>query len=120
MNRSTHSLRAKWKTLSRDAYLWISCKKLVEEENRTGNFDEEILRRMTHARKANSQKPVNVQFKYVEATELLETIDKFGDVMRGPADEYVRYDRFSTFRSGGRSVSLSDVKPGGRSIGGQR
>lgn len=99
MGQIKRSLCANWQTLSRDTYLWITCKKLVEEENRTGDFHQEILCRTTHVPltncKENLKPSVIVQLKYVNAADFYGTIDRFCGIMRRTPNGERRYNRFT-------------------------
>lgn len=88
MQRSKDSLRCKWATLQRDAYMWITCRARVEQEAGTGNWSREKYIKMTQAcyaaQKAANAKNVKDQspgaFKYIEAAEYLSRYPKFMDI----------------------------------------
>lgn len=73
MGRDTRDVQSCRHYLATRTCFCTTCKKLVQEENLTGNFAQEILCCMTYVRFTNREEnlkpPVTVQFKYMKTME---------------------------------------------------
>lgn len=87
VHRKSDSLGAKWSTLQRDAYIWITCLSLVEQDAGTGNLSEEKIIKMGQAyyvarKAANARSDRDLSprlFKYIATAAFLSKYAMFMD-----------------------------------------
>lgn len=79
-------LRAKWRPFQPDAFVWIMCRRRIEQEQTTGNWSPAKCLAMVHALYIGQggtlidDKKGRRRFKYVEAAEYLSRYLKLMDM----------------------------------------